>query len=171
MQLLSFALLLPLLLSPVLGVDTKPAKPDVPFSRSWGQHYIWNDCSLGRNDIIQKSIKMNKPVMWILYWETKCDACYHLQNSLKDHNQVQRLSQNFLFVNCNATEIPDDSDFYLDGEYSPKIIFTDVQGKVRPEYYNKNGKAEFKYYYVDAPQLEFSMREAAVGMLGMKAEL
>jgi hypothetical protein len=174
MQILSLLLSLSavFLLQAASGANPpKPPKPEVPFSRSWGDNYAWNDCSLGRDDLVRKSKEMNKPVMWILFWQTGCDACYHLQGSLKNHNEVQRLSQNFLLVNCKGDEIPDDADFYLDGEYSPKIVFTDVQGQVRPEYFNKRGKPEFKYYYVDGPQLEPSMREAAVGMLGKKAEL
>ena len=85
---------------------------------------------------------------------------------------MQRLSRNFLMVNCEGSEIPEDSDMYLDGEYSPKIFFTDVEkNHVHPELYNRMGKKDYKYYYVDGEQLADGMREAAVVLRKGKAQL
>ena len=144
-----------------------------PFSRDWGNHYTfkWQDCSVGRQDILKISKAVNKPVMWILFWKNGCQACYHLRESFGIDNEIQRLSKNFLMVNCEGNEIPDDPDFFLDGEYSPKIIFTDTTGTVRSEIYNRKGKPEHKYYYVDADMLRPSMRDAARLLRGKEAEL
>lgn len=155
----------------VTNIDSKKEE-DVPFSNSWGNFYTWHDCSLGRKEIIKISKELKKPVMWILFW-TSCSACYHLQSTFKISNEIQRLSKNFMFVNCEGNDIPDDKDFILDGEYSPKIIFTDINGTVKSEIYNKHelAKSEYKYYYVDAGMLEESMRDAAILLHGEKAEL
>jgi hypothetical protein len=144
-----------------------------PFSRDWGNYYTWYDCSTGRQELTKKSIELNKPILWILWWENAqgCYACHHLQSDFAMDNEVQRLSKNFLLVNCRGNEIPEDKDFLLDGEYAPKIIFTDVVGNVRPEIYNKHGKHKYKYYYVDAGMLQPSMHEAAKLLRGELAEL
>ncbi len=165
-----------LLLSMTATAISKDIKKKEIQNLGFGEYdHHWQDCSLGRGEIAKLSKKINKPVMWILFWLSSgsgtCSACYHFQQSVVNQNEFQRLSKNFLMVNCEGKEIPDDSDFTLDGEYAPKILFTDVNNVVRSDVYNKAGKKQYKYYYVDAVQLVPAMKEAAVLLRGNQAEL
>ena len=107
----------------------------------------------------------------VLLHRDGCSACWHLKSTFEKNNELQRLSTNFVFINCNSTEEPQGRGYAPDGDYVPRILFFASDGTPRPDIFNRLGKAEYQHYYVDAPSVVEAMREAAVTLRGSDAEL
>ena len=163
----SSVLLLLLLPSPAaaLSVDVSTKEQ----ARGWGRIFEWAPCG-GAHPAEQAALAAGKPVMVLLH-RPSCPACHKLKDTFLTNNELQRLSKNFAFINCNSTEEPPGKSYAPDGDYVPRILFFGADGSPRPEIFNRLGKAAFKYYYVDAPSVVESMLEAAVMLRGEHAEL
>ncbi len=145
--------------------------PNFPLAQKWGNAYRWLACD--PRDPARAAVAATafaRPAMVIVHREG-CSACWHLQSDFKTHNEAQRLSRNFAMVHCNATQEPAPKAYAPDGEYVPRVLFSDAGGVLQPGLVNEAGHGEFKYYYHDAASLAERMRTAAVALLGARAEL
>lgn len=138
-------------------------------ARGWGRIFEWKPCS-GNHPAKTEGHASGKPVMVLLHREG-CSACYHLKSTFKTNNELQRLSKNFVFINCNSREEPSGKGYSPDGDYVPRILFFGSDGTPRADIFNRLGKAEFRHYYVDAPSVVEAMKEAALTLRGQDAEL
>ena len=64
----------------------------------------------------------------VLLHRGDCTACYNLKGQFTKNNELQRLSKNFAFINCNSTEEPEDKSYSPDGDYVPRILFFGADG-------------------------------------------
>ncbi len=138
-------------------------------ARGWGKIFEWAPC-VGVHPAKEASLATGKPAMVILH-RSACSPCYSLKQTFTKNNELQRLSKNFALINCNSTEEPPGKLYAPDGDYVPRILFFGADGNPHPEIFNRLGKAEYKYYYVDAPSVVEGMLEAAVALRGDHAEL
>ena len=139
-------------------------------ARGWGRVFKWAPCHGSAHPAKRAALESGLPVMVLLH-RGDCTACYTLKGQFTKNNELQRLSKNFAFINCNSTEEPEDKSYSPDGDYVPRILFFGADGSPHPEIFNRLGKPEYKYYYVDAPSVVQGMQEAAVKLRGDQAEL
>ena len=145
--------------------------PNFTLAQRWGNAYAWLACD--PHDPARAAAvatAFSRPAMVIIHRDG-CSACWHLREDFKKHNEAQRLSRNFVMVNCNATQEPAPKAYAPDGEYVPRVLFSDARGVLQPGLFNDDGNPEFKYYYHDADSLANRMRTAAITLLGARAEL
>lgn len=116
--------------------------------RGWGDDISWTWLTSAEN--LQKAT--GKPIMLIIH-RIGCPACAQLKGLFQMNQQIPELSKNFIMVNATPDELLDftggreDSSFYPDGKYIPRIMFyhpawthLDIRN------YNQG---EYKYTYND----------------------
>ncbi|KAK3089631.1 hypothetical protein FSP39_005211 [Pinctada imbricata] len=121
-------------------------------AKGWGDHIDWKTL----DDGMYLSKEQNKPLMLVIH-KSWCGACKALKPKFAESEKIKELSQHFIMVNAGDDDEPRDDQYTPDGGYIPRVLFLDPEGKVRKEYYNVDGNANYKYYYPMTEHIEKSM--------------
>lgn len=97
--------------------------------------------------------------------KTWCGACKALKPKFAESKGIEELSRNFVMINVEDDEEPQDTKFQIDGSYIPRIYILDSAGRVQEDIYNKNGNPSYKYYYGNERGIVSSMKEALEKMI------
>lgn len=125
----------------------------VSLARGFNENIKWVDLEDGMQLITQ----LNKPGL-ILIHKSWCGACKRLKPSVADSREMQELSRDFVMINIQDEEEPDDEKYKPDGGYIPRILFVRSNGKIMNEIYNADGNAKFKYFYGSATPIVKNMK-------------
>ncbi|XP_014666246.1 PREDICTED: thioredoxin domain-containing protein 12-like [Priapulus caudatus] len=99
----------------------------------------------------------NKPLMVIIH-KSWCGACKSLKSKFKDSTDILELSKDFVMVNLQDEDEPDDEKFKPDGGYIPRILFFGSDGVFREDLVGPNEK--YKYYVPDPLKIMDNMKKA-----------
>ncbi|CAB4005826.1 Thioredoxin domain-containing 12, partial [Paramuricea clavata] len=121
----------------------------------FGENVDWVSYKEG----VALSKQSNKPMMLIIH-KTWCSACKALKKKVAGSTKFAGMSKNFVMVNSEDDEDPDDELFEIDGSYVPRTFFIDPSGETMVDIYNSESMyKKNKYYYWDAIALVKSMEK------------
>lgn len=123
--------------------------------RGFGDHIDWKTYTDG----LKEAQSSHKPVMLIIH-KSWCGACKALKPNFAESKEIGELSKNFVMINVEDDEEPQDTQYKIDGSYIPRIFILDSSGRVQKDIYNKEGNPSYKYYYGNAPAVVDSMKAA-----------
>ncbi|EYC24547.1 hypothetical protein Y032_0013g1964 [Ancylostoma ceylanicum] len=104
---------------------------------------------------------LNKPIFFLIH-KTWCGACKGLKREFGNSPQTKELielSKNFVMVNVEDDDEPEDEKYAPDGGYIPRIMFLDTDA----EPMETNNEAKYKnhkFFYPLVPQIVDGMKRA-----------
>ncbi|XP_073239584.1 uncharacterized protein [Porites lutea] len=108
-----------------------------------------------------EQIKKSDKLMLLLIHKTWCGSCKALKPKLAASKEFAQMSRHFVMVNTEDEEEPKGSQFIVDGEYIPRVLFLNPEGKVIDEIWNEGTKhPHVKYYYSGPQELIAAMKRA-----------
>ncbi|RUS74593.1 hypothetical protein EGW08_017635 [Elysia chlorotica] len=123
--------------------------------RGWGENIEWHSF----NDAMKKAASENKHIMVIIHVMT-CPACISNKYWFSRSKAIAELSQHFVMVNAQPSEIPRViKELAPDGHYVPRILFMTPNGRVLRGV--GTGHPEYNYVYMDEHQLVRNMKNLA----------
>ncbi|CAH3198266.1 unnamed protein product [Porites evermanni] len=99
-----------------------------------------------------EQIKKSDKLMLLLIHKTWCGSCKALKPKLAASKEFAQMSRHFVMVNTEDEEEPKGSQFIVDGEYIPRVLFLNPEGKVIDEIWNEGTKHPHVKYYYSGPQ-------------------
>lgn len=131
-------------------------KKDESNDHGFGENINW----VGYTEGVEESKISGKPMLLIIH-KTWCSACKALKRKISISKTFEELSKQFVMVNSQDDEEPDDELFDIDGDYVPRTFFIDSSGEIMADIYNTEVVyKESKYYYWDVETLVKSMERA-----------
>eukprot|EP00050_Salpingoeca_kvevrii_P010600 m.9328 g.9328 ORF g.9328 m.9328 type:complete len:175 (+) comp2964_c0_seq1:1657-2181(+) len=124
-------------------------------ARGWGDGIEWRSLEAGKAE----ALASQKPLMVIIH-KTWCGACKALKPRVAASEEVAELSRQFVMVNLEDDEEPNDPAFTPDGGYIPRILFLNSAGEVQDDIINTSGNPKYKYYYTSGENVAAGMRNA-----------
>jgi protein-disulfide reductase (glutathione) len=121
----------------------------------------WNDAIAwrGLDEGLREAQQAQLPVMMVVH-TSWCPKCRALQRVFNDDPQIERLSEHFVMVHVDQDQNPAASLYAPDGQYIPRVLFLDADGKLDPELRNQRRRDKFRYFYTPQEDLVATMREA-----------
>jgi protein-disulfide reductase (glutathione) len=124
-------------------------------ARGWGDGIEWQTLDVAK----QIAKQTQRPIMIIVH-KTWCGACKRLKPLVAASEEIAELSSNFVMVNLEDSEEPEDAQFTPDGGYIPRVLFAGPSGRVDASIKNEGGNPKYRYFYTDAGGIVSSMRSA-----------
>ncbi|RCN33642.1 hypothetical protein ANCCAN_20523 [Ancylostoma caninum] len=104
---------------------------------------------------------LNKPIFFLIH-KTWCGACKGLKRefgSSPKTKELIELSKNFVMVNVEDDDEPEDEKYAPDGGYIPRIIFLDTDAEPM-DTNNERKYKNHKYFYPLVPEILDGMKRA-----------
>jgi protein-disulfide reductase (glutathione) len=121
----------------------------------WNDDIAWRGFDEGLSEAKQDQ----RPVMMVVH-TSWCPKCRALQKVFNEDSQIERLSEHFVMVHVDQDQNPAATLYAPDGQYIPRVMFLDANGKLDPELTNQNRTQRFRYFYTPQEDLVATMREA-----------
>lgn len=157
---LTFALA-PLACVPPPGEEASRASPSTAKRKATIPADGWNDAIAwrGLDEGLREAAKDQRPIMMVVHtaWCSKCRA---LKQVFNEDAQLERLSEQFVMVHVDQDVTPAATLYAPDGQYIPRVMFLDAQGKLDESLSNRNRTQKFRYFYTPQEDLVATMREA-----------
>jgi len=99
-----------------------------------------------------------KPLMLVVHRE-RCPACNHLDRRFSSSDELAKMAEDFVMVQCDSYDAPDEHGFLPDGGYLPRILFYDAAGQPMPGV-RSNPRGKYIYAYTGEAEVLKSMRLA-----------
>uniref|UniRef100_A0A915BDL8 Thioredoxin domain-containing protein n=1 Tax=Parascaris univalens TaxID=6257 RepID=A0A915BDL8_PARUN len=130
-----------------------------------------NDLAHGFGDDIEwvkwseakEQAKTLKKPIFLLIHKSWCGACQALKSTFRsstDRDEFVKLSKEFVMVNTEDDEEPNDERYSPDGQYIPRIFFLDVDGTPFENINNKASYPRNSHYFPQLPNLIKAMNKA-----------
>lgn len=127
-------------------------------ARGFGDRIKWVTFEEGLEEIRKRD-----KLMLLLIHKSWCGSCKALKPKLADSKDFAQMSRHFVMVNTEDEEEPKGSQFVVDGEYIPRVLFLNPEGKVIDEIWNEGTKhPHVKYYYSSPQELIAAMKRALI---------
>jgi protein-disulfide reductase (glutathione) len=122
-------------------------------SRGWGDQIAWRTL----DDALAEAKTRHAPLMLVVH-TSWCHKCRALKDSFQSP-QLRQLSERLVMVNLDQDAEPAALDYAPDGNYVPRIVFLDPDGKVDRSLANPR-PSRFRYFYRPQDDLLAIMRSA-----------
>lgn len=121
----------------------------------WNERIAWR----GLDEGLREAKQRGAPVMMVIHTDW-CGNCQKLKRSFADA-KLEELSEQFVMVHIDQDQHPEATLYGPDGQYIPRVLFLDDEGKVDPALQNPR-RAGHPYLYFYSPQedLVATMRQA-----------
>jgi len=141
--------------------QASPREPSGPKRKATVPAEGWNDdiAWRGFEEGLSEAKQDQRPVMLVVHtaW---CPKCRALKQVFNEDDQVERLSEQFVMVHVDQDQTPAATLYAPDGQYIPRVLFLDPNGKLDPELSNRGRPQRFRYFYTPQEDLVSTMREA-----------
>ncbi len=121
----------------------------------------WNDAIAWRGfeEGLREAKQDQRPVMMVVH-TSWCPKCRSLKAVFNTDPQIEQLSEQFVMVHVDQDQTPAATLYAPDGQYIPRVMFLDPNGKLDPELSNQGRTSKFRYFYTPQEDLVATMREA-----------
>lgn len=121
----------------------------------------WNDAIAWRgfDEGLSEAKQEQRPIMMVVH-TSWCPKCRSLKQVFNEDPQIERLSEHFVMVHVDQDQNPAATLYAPDGQYIPRVLFLDPNGKLDPELGNPDRRHKFRYFYTPQEDLGATMREA-----------
>lgn len=135
------------------SVSPTPARQATAPAHGYGDKIAWR----GLDEGFKEAAALGRPMMLVVHagW---CPRCKELKPRFFDP-AIAQASEQFVMVNLDQDEAPEALRHGPDGQYIPRIVFFDAQGKLDPDLSNP-GRSKFKYFYTAHDDLAAMMQRA-----------
>jgi protein-disulfide reductase (glutathione) len=122
-------------------------------AHGYGDQIAWR----GLDEGLAEAKSLGRPVMLVVHaaW---CPRCRELKPRFSDPALVDA-SERFIMVNLDQDDEPQALRYGPDGQYVPRVLFLDAQGKVDPALSNPS-RSKYKYFYMPNDDLVGAMQRA-----------
>lgn len=156
---LSLGCALPACVEPPDRADAAPAstapkrKATIP-ADGWNDAIAWR----GLDEGLAEAAKDQRPIMMVVH-TSWCPKCRALKQLFNQDAQLERLSEQFVMIHVDQDITPAATLYSPDGQYIPRVMFLDAQGKL-DESLSNGARTRFRYFYSPEEDLVAVMREA-----------
>lgn len=122
-------------------------------AHGYGDKIAWR----GLDEGIAEARTLGRPLMLVVHaaW---CPRCRELKPRFFDP-ALAAASERFVMVNLDQDEDPQALRYGPDGQYVPRVLFLDAQGRVDATLSNA-GRSKYKYFYMPQDDLVGVMQQA-----------
>lgn len=130
----------------------EPPRATAP-ANGYGDQIAWR----GLDEGLAEAARLGRPLMLVVHagW---CPRCRELKQRFFDPTLAQA-SERLVMVNLDQDQSPEALRHGPDGQYIPRILFFDPQGRLDPELQNP-GRGKYKYFYTPQDDLVAIMQQA-----------
>jgi len=127
---------------------------NAPFSlcKGWNPQLPWYTLQEG----ISVAKSSNK-ILMVIISEPNCELCRTLREGFNSNHRVQVISPQFVMVNLFPEEVPNESKYSPDGNYTPRVILLSHLGTENENIYNQLGQRDKKHLYNNVEELLLGM--------------
>lgn len=122
-------------------------------AHGYGDQIAWR----GLDEGLAEAAKLGRPLMLVVH-ASWCPRCRELKQRFFDPTLAET-SDRFVMVNLDQDQSPEALRHGPDGQYIPRILFFDPQGRLDPELQNPRG-GKYKYFYTPQDDLVAMMQQA-----------
>lgn len=123
-------------------------------ANGWGDEIAWRGLSEG----LDEAKRERMPLMLVVH-TSWCSKCKKLKASTFRDQKLHELSEQFVMINIDQDAEPNALDYAPDGDYIPRVVFLDPDGKVDAELKNSR-PSRFSYFYMPQDDLIGTMQKA-----------
>lgn len=122
-------------------------------ANGYGDQIAWR----GLDEGLAEAAKLGRPLMLVVHagW---CPRCRELKQRFFDPT-IAQASERLVMVNLDQDQSPEALRHGPDGQYIPRVLFFDPQGRLDPALQNP-GRDKFKYFYTPQDDLVAIMQQA-----------
>lgn len=131
------------------NTTASPRKATAP-DHGYGDKIAWR----GLDEGFKEAAETGRPLMLVVH-ATWCPRCRELKQRFFDPTLAET-SERFIMVNLDQDQTPEAMRHGPDGQYIPRILFFDPQGRLDPALSNPT-RSKYKYFY--------TMHDDLVGMM------
>lgn len=121
----------------------------------WNDRIAWR----GLDEGLREAKQSGMPVMMVVH-TSWCGNCQRLKKTFNSDPKLEQLSEQFVMVHLDQDEHPEAALYGPDGQYIPRVMFLDGDGKVDQQLQNPNRPDKFRFFYTPQEDLVASMRQA-----------
>lgn len=122
-------------------------------THGYGDQIAWR----GLDEGLAEAARLGRPLMLVVH-ASWCPRCRELKQRFFDPTLAET-SDRFVMVNLDQDQSPEALRHGPDGQYIPRILFFDPQGRLDPELQNPRG-GKYKYFYTPQDDLVAMMQQA-----------
>lgn len=123
-------------------------------AHGYGDQIAWR----GLDEGLAEAAKLGRPLMLVVH-ASWCPRCRELKQRFFDPTLAET-SDRFVMVNLDQDQSPEALRHGPDGQYIPRILFFDPQGRLDPELQNPSRGGKYKYFYTPQDDLVAMMQQA-----------
>ncbi|MFO7565369.1 MAG: thioredoxin family protein [Enhygromyxa sp.] len=121
----------------------------------WNERIAWR----GLDEGLREAKQAGMPVMLVVH-TSWCGNCQKLKQTFNGDPNLERLSESFVMVHVDQDVHPEATLYGPDGQYIPRVMFLDQDGKVDQRLQNPNRPSRYRYFYTPQEDLVATMRKA-----------
>lgn len=122
-------------------------------AHGYGDQIGWR----GLDEGLAEARSLGRPLMLVIH-ASWCPRCRELKPRFSDPALVDA-SEQFVMVNLDQDEEPQALRYGPDGQYVPRVLFLDAQGRVDATLSNAS-RSKYKYFYMPQDDLVGVMQQA-----------
>jgi protein-disulfide reductase (glutathione) len=122
-------------------------------AHGYGDQIAWR----GLDEGLAEARSLGRPLMLVIH-ASWCPRCRELKPRFSDPALVDA-SERFVMVNLDQDEHPQSLRYGPDGQYVPRVLFLDAQGRVDATLSNAS-RSKYKYFYMPQDDLVGVMQQA-----------
>ncbi|XP_001639665.2 uncharacterized protein LOC5519795 isoform X2 [Nematostella vectensis] len=123
-------------------------------TRGFGTHVQWMKYEEGL-----KEANNSGKVMMLIITKSWCSSCKAFKERIASDKNLGDWGKKFVMVNVIDDEEPKDKQLQPDGQYVPRVLFLDSNGKVLDEFWNEGTDYKHvKHYYQNGDEIIASMK-------------
>ncbi|CAK5010414.1 unnamed protein product [Meloidogyne enterolobii] len=135
--------------------NQKIEEKEVDLSNGFGTDIDW----VQWNDAVSIALDLNKPIFLLIH-KTWCGACQALKKSFASSNkreELVELSKQFVMVNVEDDDEPEEEEYAPDGRYIPRLFILNKEGHPLTVDNAKNYPNN-KQYFPQVPDVIIAMK-------------